>query len=41
MFHGDYDVNRAGTVVFEAALDTDDNADGLLDSGIYASAGGG
>ena len=39
-FHGDYDVNRAGTVVFEAALDTDDNADGLQDSAIYASSGG-
>ena len=40
-FHGDYDVNRAGTVVFEAALDSDDNADGLLDSGIYAASAAG
>jgi len=40
-FHGDYDVNRAGTVVFEAALDTDANADGLQDSGIYAFSDGG
>jgi hypothetical protein len=40
VFHGDYDVNRAGTVVFEAALDTDDNDDGMLDSGVYASSGG-
>jgi hypothetical protein len=39
-FHGDYDVNRAGTVVFEAALDTDANSDGLQDSAIYASSGG-
>lgn len=39
-FHGDYDVNRAGTVVFEAAHDGDANRDGLLDSGIYISAGG-
>ena len=39
-FHGDYDVNRAGTVVFEAALDTDANrrrSAGLRD---YASSGG-
>jgi hypothetical protein len=40
VFHGDYDANRAGTVVFEAALDSDDNADGILDSGVYTSSAG-
>ena len=29
------DVNNAGEVVFNAALDTDDNGDGFLDTGLY------